>query len=291
METMTTGRGGVSADTMPLESSASAVSWSAIIVGAVIACAASLILLAVGSALGLASVSPWPGSGASATTFTVMTAIWLIVVQWLASGVGGYLTGRLRTKWVRTHSHEVFFRDTAHGFATWALATLIGTAVLASAVGSAVSAGASVASTIAGGVAEGAADASRSSVSAYDVDTLFRSARIEEAAQASDPRAQATRILARIVTSGELPDADRAYLTELIAARTGIPNEEAQKRVDDAVAQIKMAEGKAREAADAARKAAAQASMYTALSLLIGAFIASAAAALGGRQRDEIPDL
>jgi hypothetical protein len=291
METMSTARGSGLANALPLEASTSAVSWSAIIIGAVIACAASLILLAVGSALGFASVSPWPGSGASATTFTVMTAIWLIVVQWVASGIGGYLTGRLRTKWVRTHTHEVFFRDTAHGFATWALATLIGTAVLASAVGSVMSAGASAASTIVGGAAEGAADTASSSVSAYDVDTLFRSARIEESSEAADPRAQTTRILAKSVTSGELPAADRAYLAELIAARTGIPNEEAQKRVDEAVAQIKMAEVEAREAADAARKAAAQASLYTALSLLIGAFIASAAAALGGRQRDEVPDL
>jgi hypothetical protein len=291
METMSTARGSGVANALPLEASTSAVSWSAIFVGAVIACAASLILLAVGSALGFASASPWPGSGASVTTFTVMTAIWLIVVQWVASGIGGYLTGRLRTKWVRTHTHEVFFRDTAHGFATWALATLIGTAVLASAVGSVMSAGASAASTIVGGAAESAADAASSSVSAYDVDTLFRSARIEESSEAADPRAQTTRILAKSVTSGELPAADRAYLAELIAARTGIPNEEAQKRVDEAVAQIKMAEVKAREAADAARKAAAQASLYTALSLLIGAFIASAAAALGGRQRDEVPDL
>jgi hypothetical protein len=291
METMSTARGSGLANALPLEASTSAVSWSAIIIGAVIACAASLILLAVGSALGFASVSPWPGSGASATTFTVMTAIWLIVVQWVASGIGGYLTGRLRTKWVRTHTHEVFFRDTAHGFATWALATLIGTAVLASAVGSVMSAGASAASTIVGGAAEGAADTASSSVSAYDVDTLFRSARIEESSEAADPRAQTTRILAKSVTSGELPAADRAYLAELIAARTGIPNEEAQKRVDEAVAQIKMAEVKARETADVARKAAAQASLYTALSLLIGAFIASAAAALGGRQRDEVPDL
>jgi hypothetical protein len=291
METMSTARGSGVANALPLEASTSAVSWSAIFVGAVIACAASLILLAVGSALGFASASPWPGSGASVTTFTVMTAIWLIVVQWVASGIGGYLTGRLRTKWVRTHTHEVFFRDTAHGFATWALATLIGTAVLASAVGSVMSAGASAASTIVGGAAESAADAASSSVSAYDVDTLFRSARIEESSEAADPRAQTTRILAKSVTSGELPAADRAYLAELIAARTGIPNEEAQKRVDEAVAQIRMAEVKAREAADAARKAAAQASLYTALSLLIGAFIASAAAALGGRQRDEVPDL
>ena len=102
----------------------SAVSWPAIIAGAVVAAATSVLLLALGSGFGLASVSPWAG-GASPLTFTVMTAIWLIVMQWVASGLGGYLTGRLRTRWIGTHVHEVFFRDTAHGFLSWALATVI----------------------------------------------------------------------------------------------------------------------------------------------------------------------
>src|SRR5450432_2282052 len=130
----------------------SALSWAAIIGGAFAAAALSLILLALGSGLGLASVSPWSNSGASATTFTVMTAVWLIVVQWLASGLGGYITGRLRTKWVGLHTHEVFFRDTANGFLTWAVASVIGAAFLASAASSVVSGTA----TLAAGVASGA---------------------------------------------------------------------------------------------------------------------------------------
>src|SRR5581483_9048514 len=97
------------------ESPVSAVSWAAIIAGAVVAAAISLLLVALGTGLGFASVSPWSNEGASATTFSVMTAAWLVIVQWFASGLGGYLTGRLRTKWVGTHDHEVFFRDTAHG--------------------------------------------------------------------------------------------------------------------------------------------------------------------------------
>src|SRR5580698_2686537 len=83
----------------PPEASTTGVAWPAILGGAFAAAALSLILLALGSGFGLASVSPWAGSGASATTFTIMTAIWLIITQWIASGVGGYLTGRLRTKW------------------------------------------------------------------------------------------------------------------------------------------------------------------------------------------------
>ena len=139
-----------------LESSISAISWAAIIGGAFAAAALSLIILALGSGFGLASVSPWPNSGASVTTFTVMAAIWLIVVQWVSSGLGGYLTGRLRTKWVGVHTHEVFFRDTAHGFLAWAVAAVIGAVVLASGVSSVLSGGVHAAATVASGAAEGA---------------------------------------------------------------------------------------------------------------------------------------
>src|ERR1700680_604901 len=134
-----------------LESSISAISWAAIIGGAFAAAALSLILLALGSGFGLASVSPWPNSGASATTFTVITAIWLIIVQWVSSGLGGYLTGRLRTKWVGLHNPEVFFRDTAHGFLAWAVAAVVGVAVLASVASSLLSGGTHGAPAVASG--------------------------------------------------------------------------------------------------------------------------------------------
>src|ERR1700691_2755076 len=101
------------------ESSKSAVSWPAIIAGAVAATAATVLLLVLGSGFGLISASPWPGNGASAGKVVALAAIWFIVVQWVASFLGGYLTGRLRTKWVGTHTHEVFFRDTLHGFIAW----------------------------------------------------------------------------------------------------------------------------------------------------------------------------
>ena len=107
--------------TETLESPKSAVSWGAILAGAVVAAASSLVLVGLGSGLGFASISPWPNSGASATTFTALAAIWLIVVQWLASGLGGYIAGRMRTKWAGLHTHEVFYRDTAHGFITWSV--------------------------------------------------------------------------------------------------------------------------------------------------------------------------
>ena len=265
----------------PAESPVSAASWPAIFAGAVTAIATTLVLVALGTGFGLASISPWPHSGASATTFKVMTAIWLIVFQWLSAALGGYITGRLRTKWVGTHSDEVFFRDTAHGFITWALATVVGAAILASAVGAVSEKGLQAASSAAASAAP--------SVMPYDVDRLLRSPGTAKNASEADERAEVTRILTKDITTGEVSAEDRDYLTKLVAARAGIPETDAQKRVDDVIATEKEAEIKAREAADVARKATAATSIFMGLSMLIGAFIASAAAALGGRLRDLHP--
>ena len=272
------------------ESSKSAVSWAAIIAGAVAATSASLLLLALGSGLGLISASPWPGVGASAGAVTALAAAWFVAVQWIASGLGGYLTGRLRTRWVGTQDHEVFFRDTAHGFVTWALATIVLALLIAAAASAAVGTGVRAGAEMGSGAAQGAANAaSRSPVSGYDVDMLFRSSQADPGQSAANSRQEATRILAKGMTTGDVSAADRAYVAQMVAARTGIAQPEAEKRVDDVVAHLNAAETKARQAADAARKAAATASILTALSMLIGAFIACAAAALGGMERDLHP--
>jgi hypothetical protein len=282
------------------ESSVSAVSWPAIFGGAFVAAAATVVLVALGSGFGLASVSPWRDAGASATTVAWMTAAWLIVVQWFSSGLGGYIAGRLRTKWANTHTHEVFFRDTAHGFITWAVGTILVAGFLASAVGSAIGGGVHAAATVASGAALGAAtqgtatqgtttsqSQAGSSLATYDLDLLFRSSQTgSSTATTADARAEAARILANGIASGDVPTTDRAYLAELVAARTGISQEDAQRRVDTAIAQAKAADVKARQTADAARKATSEASIFTALSMLVGAFIACIAAALGGQRRD-----
>jgi hypothetical protein len=253
------------------ESSQSAVSWSAILSGATVAASTSLILVALGSGLGLASVSPWSDRGMSPTTFTAGAAIWLIVTQWAASAMGGYLTGRLRTKWVDTHTHEVFWRDTAHGFVTWGVATILVAFVVA---GGALTVGAAAS-------AQGATpNAARSSPTAdsYDVDVLFRGLS-EKNSTATDPRPEALRILAKGLASGNVPAADRSYLGALVSARTGISQSEATQRVDTFINDSKSA-------VDSGRKVASAVSIFTAISMLIGAFIACAAAALGGRERD-----
>lgn len=275
--------------TRPAESPVSAASWPAIFAGAVTAIAATLILVALGTGFGLASISPWPHSGASGATFTVLTAVWLIIVQWLSAALGGYITGRLRTKWVNTHTDEVFFRDTAHGFVTWALATVVGAAVLASAVGAVAGKGIEAVSSATSSAAKGVAASVSDSVTPYDVDRLLRAPATAKNVSEADERAELTRILSQGLSKGEVSAEDRDYLTKLVANRAGIPETDAQKRVDDVVAAEKEAEVKARQAADVARKASAATSIFMGLSMLIGAFIASAAAALGGRLRDLHP--
>jgi hypothetical protein len=270
----------------------SAASWPAIIAGAFVAASVSLVLLALGSGLGFSEISPWPGRGVTATTFAVTTAIWLIVMQWVSSAFGGYITGRLRTRWIGTHTHEVFFRDTAHGLITWAVATVLVAATLATSVFSAIEGGAHAVAAQGGPLAQGAL-AAQGTVPAqgnpYGVDKLFRSKGSAPASGpgSTDPRIEVTHIVANSWSTGKVPEADIGYLVELVAARTALSQAEAQKRVDEFIASTLDAEKKAKADADAARKAAAQAAIYLALSMLVGAFIASVSAALGGRLRDE----
>lgn len=262
------------------EGSKSAVSWAAIFAGTAVAISISLVLLTLGAGLGFSSVSARSGSGTSPGSFAAIAAAWIIVVQWLAAASGGYVTGRLRTRWVGTHTHEVFFRDTAHGFITWAVATAIVAIVVASAASSMLAGGFHAATTMASGSAQGAA-----SVAPYDVDTLFRNTSGDANSpsnSSTDGRGEATRILANGLSAGGIADADRAYLATLIAARTGISQTDAQKRVDEVAA-------RARQEAETARKAAARTSLLNALAMMIGAFVACAAAALGGHERDRHP--
>jgi len=267
------------------ESRVSAVSWSAVLGGAFAAASVSVLLLVLGTGLGLSSVSAWPGSGASITTFTVSAAIWLIIVQWLSSALGGYVTGRLRTKWANLHSDEVQFRDTAHGFLSWAVATVLAVAIAASGTTSAISG----AGRAAGGAAQAATQAlsqSGANGPSYYIDSLFRSDKAVDNDEGA--KAEAGRILAKGVRDGSVSDGDKAYLAKMVAARSGLSQDDAKKRVDDVLTQVNEAEAKARAVADETRKATAKASFFLFFSMLIGAFVASAAGAVGGRQRDLI---
>src|SRR6202789_3081592 len=192
----------------PASPSTSAASWPAIIAGAFVAAAVSLILLALGSGLGFASISPWPGRGVTATTFAATTAIWLILTQWVSAGLGGYLAGRLRTRWIGTHAHEVFFRDTAHGLITWAVASVLVAATIGSSIGAAGHA-VGVAGRVA---AEGASATSPASPTSpgvvYDMDRLLRPA--DPGAPLANPQPEVAHIIANATVTGDIPDGDRA---------------------------------------------------------------------------------
>jgi hypothetical protein len=278
---------------VPTESPVSAISWAAIIAGAFAIAAISLILLALGAGFGFASISPWSNSGPSATTFGVAAAVWLIVVQWLSAAFGGYLTGRLRTKWVSVHSDEVYFRDTAHGFLAWAVAVVITAAVLASVTSSLVGgaarvAGAAATTPAATGTAAASSDSSALDPTGYLVAELFRTDHPDVNGNAPAARAEATPIIAHGLSVGDIPAADKAYLTQLVAARTGLSQADAAKRVDDVSAQVQADNLKARQAADKARKAASYLSFFTAFSMIVGAFIAAVAATIAGHRRDQM---
>jgi hypothetical protein len=276
----------------------SAVSWAAIIAGAFVASAFALALVALGAGIGLISVSPWSSNNPSVTTFGVLAAAWFIAVQLFASGVGGYLAGRLRTSWARVHTDEVFFRDTAHGLMVWAVGAVITAALLASAASSAASGAARLAGAAteaagaATGQAAGQAASSLGDPTGYFSDMLLRSDHPAQGDQ-EPATAEAGRILTRALYNGDLPAADKTYLAQLVASRTGMSQPDAEKRVADVFDQAKSAKAevahKAKAAADAARKTGVYVALWAFISLLVGAFSASYMATVGGRQRDEAP--
>jgi hypothetical protein len=250
------------------EAHSSGVTWSAVIAGAFVASALSLILLALGTGIGLSAISPWSHVGAYASRMSWIAIFWLSLTQLIASSIGGYLAGRLRTKWVNIHTHEVYFRDTAHGFLVWAVGLVITVAFLTSAVASMVGGESQIGAT------------QRLDPNEYYVDMLFRASRASFEPNAL-VRSEVARIFANALRQGEVPVADKAYLSELVVSSTGLSPVQAERRVSDVLEQ-------ARQAADTTRKAIAHSLYWTFLALLIGAFCASFAATIGGKQRDHV---
>jgi len=253
------------------------VSWGAVIAGAFVTAALSLILLALGTGLGFSAVSPWSNLGASAKVIGRGAIVWLILMEFMASSMGGYLAGRLRTKWVRVHTDEVYFRDTAHGFLAWAVSLVITTAFLTSAATALVGEHPHA----------GNGQTSDSAVSldpnAYFVDMLLRS---NPSASTSSPndalvRGNVSLIFANALRQGDIPAGDKTYLGQVVAARAELSETDADKRVDD----VFVAD---QQALEITRKAIAHSLLWIFLALLIGAFCASFAATIGGAQRDHV---
>ncbi|MBS0320564.1 MAG: hypothetical protein JSR18_08490 [Proteobacteria bacterium] len=279
------------------------VCWRSILAGAAVAAAMSLILLSLGLGLGLSSISPWSYQGVSADTITLVAVVWLVVMAAIAAGLGGYVAGRLRPEWRGVHADETHFRDTAHGFVAWAVATLLTAAALTGAASSMVG----VATVAGGGIAAAAAaaqnpaladDAQRGPDAAapltdYYGDMLFRSDKPADAgADTFAQRRETARVVGHALRAGQLPPGDRTYLAQQVALRTGISQQDAEARVDQtfnaARTALDDAKTKAKQAADKARHATAWLALWVFLSLLVGAFSASFMAMVGGRQRGSL---
>jgi len=293
----------------------SAVSWTAILAGATASAAISLVLVAFGVGVGFSVVSPWSDQGVSATTFTISAGLYLIVIAMLSSTIGGYLAGRLRSRWNTVHEHERYFRDSAHGVVTWALATVVTAAVLGGATTAIIGA-------TGAGLAAGTPAAARASVSDGYIDNLLRpapdranaavpapsasQANQQAADQATSPiatgqtspnlqggslnapaapqgnvnRGEIGRILATgLGRTGSVSDADRSYLASIVANRTGLSQADAEQRVNQTITQAK-------QAADAARKSARNFAFWLAFAMLAGALSAALAAIEGGNLRN-----
>jgi hypothetical protein len=262
-------------DDAVVEPSVAGVSWAAVLAGAVASCALTLVLLSLGAGLGFSVVSPWANSGVSATTFEIGTGLYFIVMAMISSAVGGYLAGRLRNRWLGVESHEVLFRDTAHGFLAWAVASVVGAILLATPVTSLLSSATS-------GAAQAVSSSQATGPMDGYADTLLRpdNPSAENTANAGDTRRELSRLLTADFRNGAEPSvADRSYIAKLVAARTGLSQADAEKRVNDVITQIKAD-------LDKARKAAMQLAIWLTLSLFIGAFSAALAATEGGGLRD-----
>jgi len=268
------------------------VEWGAVIAGAVTAAALSFVFLTFGTAIGLTTVSPWPNSGVSAKTAASLAVFWTLAQQIGAFMIGGYIAGRMRARWAEANEDETEFRDGLHGALVWAVGIAIGALFLFATAGAVARTGAEVVGKTA------TAATNNADTIAYYADAMLRPAartapgqgaqgaatpaRVEPLPQ--EARAEIGRIVARSVTAGSLADNDRSYLASLVAQRTGLPQAEAERRVNETIAEATRA---TREAADKARRAAVLAGLVTAISLMVSLAAAWWAAQKGGHHRDQ----
>jgi hypothetical protein len=252
--------------------------WGAIFAGAVLASALSFVLLTFGTAIGLSATSPWPNSGLPARVIASLAIFWTMAQQIGAFMAGAYVAGRLRAQWLEAPQDEVEFRDGLHGGLVWAVGIVIGAALLMATAGSVARTGAELAGKTA------LAAAATADPMDLVLDTMLRptadaSKRAPAPATTEDPRPQVSRLLTSAVSSGSMSEPNRTYLAQLVAQRAGISQEEAAKRVDEALTG-------ARQAADKARRAAILTGLVTAISLMISFAAAWWAAMKGGEHRD-----
>ena len=261
------------------------VDWAPILAGAVVAAAISTVMTAFGAAIGLSATSPISGSALSGAAWAVATAIWVLWIAVSSFVAGGYLAGRMRRRIHDASEHESDIRDGAHGLIVWAIgALLIGYLATTSITGAA--------KTVAGTGAAGATAILGNAIDPVDA-AANRLARAGAATNATNDnlKQDVLGILATSAANGSISDDDKAYLTSRVAAHSGLSQEDAAKRVDDAMAALNAASEKAKQAAEVARKTGVLVAFMLAASLAVSAAAAWWAASIGGRHRDEGIDL
>jgi hypothetical protein len=268
------------------------IEWGAVIAGAVMAAALSFVFLSFGTAIGLTTVSPWPNSGVSGKTAASLAVFWTLAQQIGAFMIGGYIAGRMRARWAEANADETEFRDGLHGALVWAVGIIIGAMLLFAAAGAVARTGAQALASAS------TAAASNADTVAYYADAMMRPAarpatgqgtqgaatpaRVEPLSQ--ETRAEVGRVVARSIAAGSLADSDRSYLASLVAQRTGVPQADAERQVNQTITEAINA---TREAADKARRAAVLGGLVTAVALLVSLAAAWWAAQKGGNHRDQ----
>lgn len=281
------------------ENNRSYVDWPAIVAGAILASAIFWILMTFGSAIGLGLVSPYTGAKLPGLAAIILSAVWVVFVIVSSYMAGGYLTGRMRHRFYDSTERESNARDGMHGLIMWALAVLISIMLTASSVGSVIKTGATAGGAAAGAAGAAAASNQQASSGAFDLvtDAIFRPgpnatppAPDQNAAGPSraETRDEVDRILARGVARGEITKDDRTYIATLVARETGMPQQEAEQRVNTV---IDKTVADAKEAADVARKTAIMVACLLATTLLVAGAGAYFAAVRGGDHRDNNRDL
>jgi len=249
------------------------VDWCAIAAGTVLAAAISLILLAFGSAVGLTLVSPFAGEGASMMAMAIAAALWFVWVQVSSFLAGGYIAGRLRRRIGDAGEQEVEVRDGSHGLLAWALGVILMAVFAATAVGVTVTGAA---------VAVGSKADEAAARSSYYVDRLLR-ADPAASPNATDPataRDEIGRVLAQSALGARLSPDDRTYVASIVAARAGVPQAEAERRVEQLVVEARLA-------AEKARKFGIIAAFIVAATMVVSAMAAWWSAQWGGSHRDQ----
>jgi hypothetical protein len=268
------------------------VDWPAILGGAVAGAGVAFVLSTFGTGLGLSLVSPYRGEGLPAWGLVVGIGLWTLWVAGTSFIAAGYVTGRMRRRMPDASTHEAQIRDGVHGVIAWSTCALIGAALLALGAygtGTVASRIAPAAANVAPAARATAARPGQLDEGDYTVivEQMFGPGEENSKPGAEPARRVAAKILAAGVAVGKLEERDRAYLTKLIASRSGIDEPTAQGRVDQAFKESQALAEKAKQAANVARKVAVVSAFMLAASLLLGLAACWWAASLGGRHRDE----